>query len=696
MIFFKRNRYILLWWIASCGVVSAQTSANETLTDSIRKYDLKEVVITATRTLRQLASLPLQVQLVKEKELRRINSSRLSDVLAEQTGLVTVPGHTGGEGIQMQGLDVAYTLILVDEMPLVGRTIGQLDLNRISVGNIRQIEIVKGASSSLYGSEALGGVINIITQQPDDGWNTSANYRFSSFDTHDASATVGYKKNKLALSTFFNRYSSDGYNLSDTDVPTVSPYANITLRNKLSYRFSERTDGSISLRYFSQNQDYILSNTAQGESQIREWNAHAKLNNKYSERWSSFFELYATRYKTHEYVDGNLTLNQDENSDFNQTLVRPEIRGMYSHNEQSDFVFGVGANFDKVEKTIFISDSRMQSYYLYGQWDVHFLEKINMIAGFRYDFHSEYRSQFSPKLAFRYEISPKTALKASVGYGYKAPDFRQLYNHFSNSAVGYTVLGYNAVSSVLQQMLANGEIAGLMANPADFANSGLLPESSVSFNLGMDFKPIPKLKFGFNLFRNDIKNLIDTQIIATKNSGQSVYSYYNAQKVFTQGIEINATYYATPQFEISGGYQLLYAKDKEVAENFKKRNVYARDANGTIFQLSKNDYFGLINRSRHSANLKLYYSIPKWKTNANLRAVYRSKYALGDTNNNAVIDRYDRFVSGYVLCHFAVNKQIGEHFTAGIGANNLLDYTDPQYISNLPGRIAYINLSINF
>ena len=77
--------------------------------------------------------------------------------------MITVPDFGGGEGIQMQGLDAQYVLILIDGVPLVGRSAGTLDLNRISVGNIKQIEVVKGASSSLYGSDALGGVINIIT-----------------------------------------------------------------------------------------------------------------------------------------------------------------------------------------------------------------------------------------------------------------------------------------------------------------------------------------------------------------------------------------------------------------------------------------------------------------------------------------------------------------------------------------------------
>ena len=121
----------------------------------------------------------------------------------EQTGLITVPDFGGGEGIQLQGLDSQYTLILVDGVPLVGRSAGTLDLGRITVGNIKQIEIVKGASSSLYGSDALGGVINIITETIKNGFNGHVNYRLGSFDSHDLSSTIQYKKQRLGISTFF-------------------------------------------------------------------------------------------------------------------------------------------------------------------------------------------------------------------------------------------------------------------------------------------------------------------------------------------------------------------------------------------------------------------------------------------------------------------------------------------------------------
>ena len=139
--------------------------AQKSSTDTIEVEELDQVIVSGTRSQRQLSSLPLPAQLISKKQIRQINSVRLSDLLTEQTGLVTIPDFNG-EGIQMQGMDSQYSLILIDGVPLVGRSAGTLDLSRVAVGNVQQIEIVKGASSSLYGNDALGGVINIITENP--------------------------------------------------------------------------------------------------------------------------------------------------------------------------------------------------------------------------------------------------------------------------------------------------------------------------------------------------------------------------------------------------------------------------------------------------------------------------------------------------------------------------------------------------
>ena len=119
------------------------------------------VVVTATRTERKLSNLTVPVTIINAKTIQQNGALRLTDILKEQTGLNLTSGF--GAGVQLQGLNPDYTIILINGEPLVGRTAGVLDLNRIALGNIKKIEIVKGPSSSLYGSEAMAGVINIIT-----------------------------------------------------------------------------------------------------------------------------------------------------------------------------------------------------------------------------------------------------------------------------------------------------------------------------------------------------------------------------------------------------------------------------------------------------------------------------------------------------------------------------------------------------
>ena len=165
--------------------------SQEMVVDSIKISELREVVVTATRTERNLASLPLPTSIITAEAISKSGVTRLNEILFEQTGLLTIPDFGGVEGIQLQGLDASYTLILIDGVPLVGRSAGTLDLSRISVGNIDRIEIVKGASSSLYGSEALAGIINIITKKPKrDLLSGNLSYRYASFETNDVNTNL--------------------------------------------------------------------------------------------------------------------------------------------------------------------------------------------------------------------------------------------------------------------------------------------------------------------------------------------------------------------------------------------------------------------------------------------------------------------------------------------------------------------------
>ncbi len=687
-----KHIFILAVLNSSFYLAHAQGSVN----DTTKVKQLEEVVITATRTIRQLSSLPLPVQIISEQEIKNSNSLRLNDILSEQTGLISVPNFIGGEGVQLQGLSSQYTLILIDGLPLIGRSAGTLDLRRVAVGNIKQIEIVKGASSSLYGSEALGGIINIITDKPKNGFNGDINYRLGTFNTNDLSTSINYKKHKLGVHTFFNRYSSDGYDLTENDdLNTVESFSNYTLDTKVTYDFSEATNLFVLGKYFTQNQDYVASSALKGESDINEWNTHLKLNHKYSKKWGSYFEFYATRYKTKDYLN-NENGSRYSSNHYNQLLIHPETQVTFNPNDKNSFIGGIGFNHETLDRTDFTTKPEFNSPFIYAQYDGNPTEKLNVILGARFDDNNKYKSQFSPKVALRYELNKKIAIKGSIGYGFKAPDFRQLYFDFTNATAGITVLGYNAVTDAIPQLQAQGEIASIIVPISEFEGS-LNPENSVSINFGIDYKLSSNLKFSLNVFRNNINDLIDSRVIAYKTNGQKIFSYYNVNKVYTQGLEINASWKPINQLKFSGGYQLLIAKDKDVESAFKNGKMYARESpSSPSFQLKKDDYFGLYNRSRHMANLKLFYTISKWNLDTNIRGTYRSKYGLFDSNGNDTLDTHDIFVNGYAIFDLAVNKTVYKNYGLGFGIDNLFDFKDTQNISNITGQIIYGKLNIKF
>lgn len=690
MKFLKNLLHILFFY-------SGISFAQDVNKDTLKINNLNEVVVTATRTERNLSSLPLPTSIISAEAISKSGVTRLNEILFEQTGLITIPDFGGVEGIQVQGLDAAYTLILIDGVPLVGRSAGTLDLSRISVGNIDRIEIVKGASSSLYGSEALAGVINIITKKPKkDVLSGSVSYRYASFETNDANANLIWKKNKFSGSVFANYFATNGYDLNGkTTEKTVEPFNNFTFQPKLYYDFSNDLKLVIGTRFYNQKQDYkaIISNeNYEGNSTINEWNSQIKLTQKWNSKIDSEYEVYTTNYKTDEFLnDSNDQLF--EANFYNQWLFRPEIRITFSF-DKSKLTGGIGINHETLDRTYFSSNVTFNSQYAFLQYDYNPSEKWNILTGFRYDNHNQYQSQLSPKLALNYKVSPNFSIKSSVGYGFKAPDFRQLYFDFTNSAVGYSVFGYNFAEDRLDELDNQGQLL-FRTNGIDF-NSALKPESSINVNLGSYYEKA-NFKWETNVFYNAISNLIDTKVIAQKTNGQNVFSYFNIDEIFTYGMENNCHYNVTNNLKFSLGYQYLIAKDKSVIEAIDNGEVFARDQNTLAsFQLKNSDYFGLFNRSKHTANFKVLYTVPVLKTTFNLRIFYRSKYGIVDSNNNQILDKYDHFVNDYFLTNLSITKEIKEAISLQVGANNLFDFTNPNEISNLSGRQLFVRLQLNF
>ena len=687
-------------------------------TDTLHFQQLEEVIITATRNERTMGSLPMPVTLVQMPMIKTMGSVRLNDVLTEQTGLVVVPQINGqGNGIQIQGLNPDYTLILVDGEPIIGRYTGSLELSRLTVGNIKQIEIVKGPSSSLYGSDALAGVINIITEKPIT--NTGKfSMRYGTNNTLDLNAIVGLVGNKWNASVFANRYSTDGYDLSPQNYgKTVSPFLNYTLGSRIEYKLNSQTILSIGGRYFGEKQDYSFDVYNKGNSirtygagKIADWNMNTTLSHRISNRFKLTGRFYVTNYETNSYfkLEKNDSLTKTDN--YMQWFKRFELVGDYQFAPNHITTLGTGLIDESVVTNRYygLTERTLQTKYLFVQHEWSPISSLIVIGGMRYDNNSKFGDQISPKLSVQYEVNSKLVFKSSFGVGFKTPDFRQLYYNFYNAAGG----GYNLWGSeIANERINEFQKLGLIQSYSfDLSTIGTLePERSLSINVGAKAKLSPFLSWDVNLFRNNIDNLIDYLPIALTTSRETIYSFRNIKKVFTQGIETDLGCQLGSNFSTSIGYQLLYAKDQTVVDKVDRGDEYWRDPVTLQTQrLKPNEYFGLYNRSRHTGNFKVFYKNAKSGWEGSVRVIYRGKFGVGDVqgniqgeiipasdrNDNLILDGYDNFVPGYALVNLSVAKSI-QRLRFQLGVDNLLDYTNPIFIPNLPGRLIYGSVSFS-
>jgi len=222
--------------------ISVEGGIENTIDFTLEKlvYKSSSAVVTASRTVQDIEDVTINIDVISEDEIQNSGSISLKDILLEQPGISLSPNE--GNAIQIQGFESDYTLILIDGQPLVGRIRGALDISRINTSNIQQIEIVKGPSSALWGSDALAGVINIITKKPDELFTGLVFTEYGSRASYNAGADVSFNVNKISGTAGFSAYGSDGFDLSETELGNnQNPYDNVTLNTAINYDVSDLT-----------------------------------------------------------------------------------------------------------------------------------------------------------------------------------------------------------------------------------------------------------------------------------------------------------------------------------------------------------------------------------------------------------------------------------------------------------------------
>ena len=665
-----------------------------------RIYGNDRVVVTASRTEKKLEDTSVPVSVIDEEEIELSGSMRLSDILSEQIGMNIVSDH--GTGIQVQGFDPEYTLIMIDNQPVIGRSAGTLDLTRLAIGNVEQIEIVKGPSSALWGSDALAGVINIITNKGSDPFQWDINSRYGTNNSFDGSSNITFKKNRINGRFFANINGSDGYDLDEESLaPTVPEFHNYTFSGGLNYRASDRMIVRLNGRYFQEDLSYLAeattsqqSITISGDQSQKDYSFSPEI--AYTLGNKQLFELigFTSRFLSESNEINNETQEDFFSGEFDQALTRIEFKSSTFWSDEHTSVSGVGLTQEDLISDNYADVPTFTSYFLFGQHEWKVSEKLSFTGGFRFDNHSEYSSQFSPKFSTLFKPNNKIHFRASVGRGFKAPAFNQLFLNFTNATVGYTVFGTSTVIEGMQQLQESGRIDSVLISPNNVTD--INAERSFSYNAGFDLFPTNSLQFKINFFRNNVQNMIDWQQIALKTNAQSVFSYFNLDQVYTQGFEsvLQLTPEKIPGLRVGVGYQFLDAR-----QEFKV--PFDEVINGVVVSRNRTEYGVLPNRSKHNANLKLFYFIEEIDLETSFRAIFRGRFGI-DFNGNERIDRNEYvFKANNVeeafdktILNFSVAKTFGKKIRWMFGVDNISNFQDAQFLPSNPGLTFYTQLNI--
>lgn len=683
---------------ALTGGVAAQAQDSNSDSTIVMEGALEPIVVTATKGAKELRNVPVPTSLITKDAIAVQGATRLADLLAEQPGLHLIYDH--GKGIQLQGLASDYTLILIDGEPVIGRVAGTLDLERLTVAGIERIEVVRGPSSSLYGSEALAGVINIITSKPSQQWATTVSSRYETHNTTDLNLEAETTQGRVGARVYANRYSSAGYDLApDALGQTVPRFTDYTIGGRFDLDAGARTKLNLTARGNWQDQSDtvgILDGTEQVPHDNRanqtDWNVAPSVTHRLSNSLKLSGTLYGSRFKTDTQVREADTEALQNRTQFDQLYGKGEVQVDAIIGTKHLFTGGGGYIGERVEADRITGGTRTTAnIFAFAQHEWLPTDWADLILSARLDAHTDYATNLSPKLAVLLKPGATWRVRTSVGSGFKAPTFQQLYLDFTNAVAGYSVFGAVDAAASLRQLEAEGQIQAFLRDLD--ALEEIQPEQSVSFNVGVEGEPTENLSAQVNLFRNHVADLIEAAPVALKTNGQSAFTYFNLNRIVTQGMEAQVSYTPIPAASIALSYQFLDTFDRDVIDQLEDGTLFKR-VGGRDVRLSRSDYGGLMNRSKHSGTLRLQYDHTPLGFTATLRGIYRGRYGYGDLNGNLILDDEAEYVDGYWLWHLTLTQQILEQVSVQVGGQNLLDQTNPSLIPSLPGRLLFASLRI--
>ena len=709
--------------LALLAVLAVPASAQQTRPaapgDTVRaeaptvERDLSRVVVTATRTLERLEDVPVPTTVVDAKQARTDGRLRLSDLLEDVPGLTLTTDF--GAGLQVQGLDPAYTLILIDGEPVIGRDAGVLDLKRLSVAGLDRVEIVRGPSSSLYGSDALAGVVNLVTAPP-MGTSARLRARTGTFGTTTLTAegeTAGeWRGGPLGVRLTLDRYATNGYDLDPTVFGSTAPAvgestgdlrATVGLGERTTLTLGARaTHGSLDQSYGFTDAVGVTSPIDQTERRT-DWSVHPEVRHTFGRvrgvGLAGNVSAYASGYRFDTDVVNRTTGENTFDDRFDQRLTKAEgqLSAVWSVRHRT--LVGAGALRDALGGNRYDSDPTQNTVYGFVQhdWEPSRLLALNLSA--RIDDQSNVGTRVTPKAAILIRPTERLRARLSVGSGFRAPDPRQLYLSFTNPAGGYVVYGATRVAEALDRLRAEGRLEQVFLDPASLGE--IRPEASVALNAEVEAEPLRGLKVTIGGFRNAVTDLIDVQPVAQLTGGGPVFSYLNVNRVRTEGLTADLSASPLEGLSLGAGYQFLRTRDLDLVDAIRAGTVFSRDETGAEARVTLSDYENLVGRSRHQATLRAAYAAGGWSASA--RSRIRSRTALRDLDGNGVATRRDEFIPATAIVDATVGREVRLRRGLGartarlqLGVDNVFGTTHPALQPTLAGRRLYVGFDVSF
>ncbi|MEQ9366236.1 MAG: TonB-dependent receptor, partial [Leptospirales bacterium] len=537
-----------------------------------------EIIVTGDRRARARSEATTRTEVISREAIVKSGAVNAADALEHQPG-VEIRRGIRGRSLRLQGLDPQYVLILVDGERVAGRIDNAIDLTRIKAGEIERIEIIKGASSALYGSDAIGGVVNIITRSAKGGALgppveaeaelAHGNGRESQFGSEGETRASGYVGlNNDFISTAFTTgwTRSGGYDLTPftgrdriattlTDiVPTAErdrlirkqgttgpEFTDVNVGNRSVFRLTEDLHVRAGGQFRALDQSLVdtaaprqlLDRRNQTEDGMINVSPILYLSNDGSVKagysYSRFYDRLEVDQRQSDSLDREET--QDERVQEGKLQLDYEFFDDHFVTLGSDFVFDeliserIDARYAFRQRLAFFAQDEWTVLDGPREWRVS--------PGVRFEDDSLFGSQTTPKFATRFDAASNLVLRASAGAGFRAPSFKDLFFDFQNPGVGYQVIG----------------------------NPDLDPERSKSYNAGVEYDPFEWLALTLNLYYNSIDNLIDFTAVPNRGGELATFQTQNIRKAFTRGVEFQADFRITDAWSFGVGYTLTDSRD---------------------------------------------------------------------------------------------------------------------------------------